>query len=476
VEEVGDFPCLYVPEMTEDEEERLSLHRDLLKRYHASPFHIVLSSKKKEVERYSDKFKREDERQPLESVLHVHSGWLPMELRKPKPRSASTANHLADLRVRTTSNEDLLLGELSSAMPVALPLAHDENLASVQSIPSYPPSSFLSLLPPTMLTTPTVSSTSTEHAETPTTKRKRLQKGTEIEKPSTSKKPKVTQEEPTKTKKTKTPTKTTTETPKRKKTTTTKDTAKGTDKGAGKSKEKGKQKEQDKEQKQAVRLDFKNLTKHKVTELRQYCKAYGLTPKTRNKQGLIEAIVAHRASVSSSTTVSPPGSITETPVVRKRSRSSSIPTATSVVGSVSTLAPSTAASTSTTTSIPSILDIPIALAPEPVVFDAETAAPVPEENVEQVNVAEDQRRDEELTEEERLERQLSLLAPTDKITALELKELQARRQGIDDEEEEDQTRNVGGEEEDEEENDYNERYESDSEDGGKSDSENEAFF
>jgi hypothetical protein len=47
VEEVGDFPCLYVPEMTEDEEERLSLHRDLLKRYHASPFHIVLSSKKK---------------------------------------------------------------------------------------------------------------------------------------------------------------------------------------------------------------------------------------------------------------------------------------------------------------------------------------------------------------------------------------------------------------------------------------------
>jgi hypothetical protein len=213
-----------------------------------------------------------------------------------------------------------------------------------------------------------------------------------------------------------------------------------------------------------------------VTELRQYCKAYGLTPKTRNKQGLIEAIVAHRASVSSSTTVSPPGSITETPVVRKRSRSSSIPTATSVVGSVSTLAPSTAASTSTTTSIPSILDIPIALAPEPVVFDAETAAPVPEENVEQVNVAEDQRRDEELTEEERLERQLSLLAPTDKITALELKELQARRQGIDDEEEEDQTRNVGGEEEDEEENDYNERYESDSEDGGKSDSENEAFF
>lgn len=227
VEEPGDFPCLKSPPFTKKDKELIDMQHQLRAIYKISPYHTKPATQEKDVVRYSDALKRNEEEQ-LDLLLHTRSRYLPRELRA------------APLETNTSLEGDGFMMDIETLL------------------------SGVSGVPPLQSTLHSVAAAGMPAELTRTSdsaaKRKRADDG--HGKDSKQQQKKMKKEE-------------TTETKKKKKT------------AGGKDSE-----EENATSSSSTELDFANLIKHKLVDLRNFCREKGIAVRSRNKQGYVDAIEA----------------------------------------------------------------------------------------------------------------------------------------------------------------------------------------
>ncbi|KAL6079020.1 hypothetical protein QOT17_001170 [Balamuthia mandrillaris] len=120
VKEPGDFPCLELVDVDDQDEEVIALHRELLRRYQASPFYLKQEQQIDGVARYSDVYNEERHKEALKSVLHTSAAWLPKELRQPLPISSLTLEEIASKATESAASPTFSLEEEIPELPYSV--------------------------------------------------------------------------------------------------------------------------------------------------------------------------------------------------------------------------------------------------------------------------------------------------------------------------------------------------------------------